>query len=215
MLRVEALSFEHAWKDTSHQERWDFSFTIPKGSIAGIIGESGAGKSTLLNLIAGFYAPSSGDIYFEGQRLNDLPPAKRPVSILFQENNLFEHLSVEQNIGLGLHPGLKLSASQWDAVSNIIIRMGITGKNKALPNELSGGQRQRVALARCLLRNKPILLLDEPFTGLDVRTRLDLIDLVKQFQRAQNTTVLLVTHHKEESLALADLFVEVEKSAVL
>lgn len=211
MLRVEALSFTHSAKDASHNESWHFSFTVPTGSIAGILGESGAGKSTLLNLLAGFYSPSSGDIYFDGERLNDLPPAQRPISILFQDNNLFEHLTVEQNIGLGLHPGLQLSVSQLEAIDDIIRKIGIAGKNKALPSELSGGQRQRVALARCLLRNKPILLLDEPFTGLDVKTRLDLIELVKQFQREQGTTVLLVTHHKEESLALADMFVEVEK----
>lgn len=214
MLRIENLSFAYPANDASN-EKWAFSFTVPRGNIAGILGESGAGKSTLLHLIAGFYSPFAGDIYFNEQRLNDLPPAQRPVSILFQDNNLFEHLTVEQNIGLGLHPGLKLSALQWKTVNEMIHKMGLAGKNKVLPSELSGGQRQRVALARCLLRNKPILLLDEPFTGLDVKTRLDLIDLVKQFQREQNITVLLVTHHKEESLALADTFVEVEKSTTL
>jgi len=187
MLLINNLEFAY-----SSAEKWRFSFKVPDNRNIAILGASGIGKSTLLNLIAGFQQPLSGDIIFNQQRLNDLPPAQRPISMLFQENNLFEHLTVKQNIGLGLNPSLKLSAQQLQSIEEILEKVSLANKLDVFPNDLSTGQRQRVALARCLLRNKPLLLLDEPFSALDQTTREELMRLVKEFQHKQNATVLLL-----------------------
>ena len=144
-----------------------FSLTVERGEQVAILGPSGAGKSTLLNLIAGFLTPASGLLTLDGVDHTTTPPSRRPVSMLFQENNLFSHLTVAQNIGLGLNPGLKLNAAQQKKMHAIAHQMGIDNLMARLPGELSGGQRQRVALARCLVREQPILLLDEPFSALD------------------------------------------------
>lgn len=140
-----------------------FSLTVERGEQVAILGPSGAGKSTLLNLIAGFLTPASGSLTIDGVDHTTTPPSRRPVSMLFQENNLFSHLTVAQNIGLGLNPGLKLNSAQQEKMHAIARQMGIDNLMARLPGELSGGQRQRVALARCLVREQPILLLDEPF----------------------------------------------------
>ncbi|MGP4879766.1 ATP-binding cassette domain-containing protein, partial [Klebsiella pneumoniae] len=117
--------------------------------------------------IAGFLPPASGSLLINGEAHNATPPAQRPVSMLFQENNLFNHLTIRQNISLGIHPGLKLSREQQAQVTAIAGQMGIDALLERLPGELSGGQRQRAALARCLVRQQPVLLLDEPFSALD------------------------------------------------
>ncbi|MSE34183.1 thiamine ABC transporter ATP-binding protein ThiQ, partial [Escherichia coli] len=148
-----------------------FTLSVARGEQVAILGPSGAGKSTLLSLIAGFLTPTRGTLLIEGEDHTTTPPSRRPVSMLFQENNLFSHLNVEQNIGLGLDPGLKLSAEQKEKRLHIAQQMGIETLMARLPGELSGGQRQRVALARCLVREQPILLLDEPFSALDPALR--------------------------------------------
>lgn len=129
-----------------------FTLSVRQGEMIAVLGPSGAGKSTLLNLIAGFLPPASGSIVIENGDHTRTPPAKRPVSMLFQENNLFNHLTVRQNIALGMHPGLKLNDAQRQKLESIAAQMGIAGFIDRLPGELSGGQRQRVALARCLVR---------------------------------------------------------------
>lgn len=155
-----------------------FTTSITQGEKVAILGPSGAGKSTLLNLIAGFLPPVSGTIMLEGRIHTDTPPSKRPVSMLFQENNLFSHLTVRQNIALGMTPHLKLSADQQRKLQVIAGQMGLEAMLDRLPGELSGGQRQRAALARCLVREQPILLLDEPFSALDPALRQEMLQLV-------------------------------------
>lgn len=150
-----------------------FTLSVARGEQIAILGPSGAGKSTLLNLIAGFLTPASGNMVIDGEDHTTTPPSRRPVSMLFQENNLFSHLSVQQNIGTGLNHGLKLNVSQREKILHIAQQMGIDSLLERLPGELSGGQRQRVALARCLVREQPILLLDEPFSALDPALRGD------------------------------------------
>ncbi|WP_275272735.1 ATP-binding cassette domain-containing protein, partial [Pantoea ananatis] len=132
-----------------------FSLHAGRGERLAILGPSGAGKSTLLNLIAGFLPVSQGSLTINGVDHTNSVPAQRPVSMLFQENNLFPHLSVEQNLGLGLHPGLKLTSDQRQQVTTIAQQVGLSEMLSRLPGQLSGGQRQRVALARCLLRDRP------------------------------------------------------------
>lgn len=175
-----------------------FDLTIEPGEFVVVLGASGAGKSTLLNLIAGFDRPGGGRIMLMGQSAVDLPPAERPVTTLFQEGNLFPHLTVAQNVGLGLHPGLKLDTDQKKSVDRALGQMGLSNVGKRLPKALSGGERQRVALARSLVRNRPILLLDEPFAALDPGRRQEMIDLVRDLAAERGLTVVMVSHQIEE-----------------
>jgi thiamine transport system ATP-binding protein len=167
-----------------------------------ILGPSGGGKSTLLMAIAGFVA-HSGDVCWQGQSLKGLGPSERPVSMLFQEHNLFPHLSIAQNVGLGLRPDLKLSTTEKTRISEALDRVGLAGKGEALPRVLSGGQRQRAALARALLRQKPIWLLDEPFAALGPGLRREMLALVEEIRAEQRATLMLVTHAPEDARAIA------------
>ncbi|AUY38752.1 MULTISPECIES: thiamine ABC transporter ATP-binding protein ThiQ [Leclercia] len=180
-----------------------FTLSVRQGELIAVLGPSGAGKSTLLNLVAGFLQPANGRITIEGQDHTHTPPAARPVSMLFQENNLFTHLTVRQNIGLGMHPGLRLNAGQQQKLSDIAAQMGIGDLLARLPGELSGGQRQRVALARCLVREQPILLLDEPFSALDPALRQEMLLLVKEVCERQSLTMLMVSHSVEDAVRIA------------
>ncbi len=180
-----------------------FTLSVRQGELIAVLGPSGAGKSTLLNLVAGFLQPANGRITIEGQDHTHTPPAARPVSMLFQENNLFTHLTVRQNIGLGMHPGLRLNAGQQQKLSDIAAQMGIGDLLARLPGELSGGQRQRVALARCLLREHPILPLDEPFSALDPALRQEMLLLVKEVCERQGLTMLMVSHSVEDAVRIA------------
>ena len=155
---------------------FDVEFAVSK--ITAIMGPSGSGKSTLLNLVAGFETPQSGRVLIDGADMTARQPPARPVSMVFQENNLFAHLSVERNVGLGRSPSLSLSEADRGAIAEALRRVGLAGKEKRLPRELSGGERQRVALARVLVRDRPVLLLDEPFASLGPALRNDMLDLV-------------------------------------
>ena len=180
-----------------------FTLTAQQGEMIAILGPSGAGKSTLLNLIAGFLPPARGEMTINGQDHTHTPPSQRPVSMLFQENNLFTHLTVRQNIGLGMDPGLKLTAKQRQKCDAIAQQMGLTELSNRLPGELSGGQRQRVALARCLVREQPILLLDEPFSALDPALRQEMLQLVKDVCQQKQLTMLMVSHSVEDAASIA------------
>lgn len=180
-----------------------FDLQIEAGERVAILGPSGAGKSTLLSLTAGFLAATSGQILLNGQDHSQTPPAKRPVSMLFQENNLFSHLTVRQNMGLGLHTGLKLSATQQQELLEIARQVGLEDCLDRLPSQLSGGQRQRVALARCLLRSQPILLLDEPFSALDPALRSEMLNLLDKVCSERNLTLLMVSHNLDDAVRVA------------
>lgn len=180
-----------------------FDLAVSAGERVAILGPSGAGKSTLLHLIAGFIMPQSGNLVLNGSKHTDSLPSQRPVSMLFQENNLFAHLTVEQNVGLGLDPGLKLSDQQQQKKLNICQRVGLIDYLDRVPSQLSGGQRQRAALARCLVRNQPILLLDEPFSALDPALRYDMLDLVESVCEEELLTLLMVSHNLEDAARIA------------
>ena len=181
-----------------------FDLRIQPGERVAILGPSGAGKSTLLSLIAGFLAPASGRMLLNNQDHTVTAPAERPVSMLFQENNLFSHLTVAQNIGLGLHPGLKLSHEQKLLLRQIAQQVGLEDCLARLPAQLSGGQRQRAALARCLVRSQPILLLDEPFSALDPALRNEMLQLVDQVCTHRQLTLLMVSHNLDDAARIAD-----------
>ncbi len=191
-----------------------YDLAVPRGALCALIGPSGGGKTTLLHLIAGFALPDSGTIAFGNQNLTRLPPAARPLSILFQDHNLFPHLTAAQNIGLGLDPRLRLSDGQRRRVGEALARVDLAGLGGRRPGELSGGQRQRVALARSLVRDKPLMLLDEPFTGLDPGLRRDMIGLVDALRRERGLTVLMAIHAPEDAASVADLFAFIDEGSV-
>ncbi|WMY96528.1 MAG: thiamine ABC transporter ATP-binding protein ThiQ [Arsenophonus sp.] len=177
----------------------EFNFKINQGEKVAILGESGAGKSTLLNLIAGFQFSKKGEIWLNKKKCTYVPPEMRPVSILFQENNLFAHLTVWQNIALGIQPSLSLNQTQHDVIKKIIEKVSLQNCLTRLPGQISGGQRQRTALARCLIRQKPILLLDEPFSALDPKLRNEMLVLLKKICNERQLTLLIVSHNLEDT----------------
>jgi thiamine transport system ATP-binding protein len=182
-----------------------YTLSVPAGALCGLIGPSGGGKTTLLHAIAGFETPSSGTLCFAGRDLIPLTPSERPLSILFQDHNLFPHLTTFDNVGLGIDPRLRLDHTGRENVERALARVGLGGMEGRRPAELSGGQRQRVAIARALVRGKPLMLLDEPFSGLDPGLRKEMIALVDQLRRDEGLTVLLSIHTPEELGAAADL----------
>ena len=198
MLSVDALSV------CIGGMRLCFSLEVAAGECVAVIGPSGAGKSTLLALIAGFESPESGRIAIEGRDVTGLEPARRPVSIVFQEHNLFPHLDVTANVGLGLHPALRLRPEDRDEIEHALDRVGLCGLGRRRPGQLSGGQRQRVALARALVRRRPVLLLDEPFAALGPALRREMLDLLDQLRRDRGLAVLMVSHHPDDARHIAE-----------
>ncbi len=207
MLSLLDLHFDHG------QAAVDLSLEIAEGECVALMGPSGSGKSTLLNLVAGFLLPSRGDIRFLDSSLLGLRPADRPMTILFQENNLFSHLSAWDNIAIGLQPGLRLDETQRQRVASALAEVGLDGLAKRLPAELSGGQRQRVAIARVMIRERPILLLDEAFGGLDAELRLDLLGRIRRLTDQRRLCVLFATHQEDEARVLADHIVRLRVDA--
>jgi thiamine transport system ATP-binding protein len=187
----------------------DFRLTADWSAEAGariaVMGPSGAGKSTLLAAIAGFLPPAGGAVRWQGQDLGAVAPGQRPVTILFQDQNLFPHLSVAQNLGLGLRPDLRLSPEERRRVDVALERTGLAGLGARRPAQLSGGQASRAALARALLRARPILLLDEPFAALGPALRADMLALVREVADETGALVLMVTHDPGDALALDGL----------
>jgi len=181
-----------------------FDLSVERGEAMAVIGPSGAGKSTLLALIGGFEAAQAGRILIDGADITDLAPDARPVTTLFQDHNLFAHLNVIQNVGLGLHPGLRLTPSEKDQVSWALGEVGLTGFEDRLPGQLSGGERQRVAIARCILRKRPVLMLDEAFAALGPALRREMLELVLSLRTQKELTVLMVTHDPADALFAAD-----------
>lgn len=198
-----------------HEEEFCFDLAVERGCITALMGPSGAGKSTLLALIAGFIQPHTGDIQVSGDSLLSLEPYLRPFSMLFQEHNLFTHLTVRENIGLGLHPGLKLSDDQKAQVEYAAHQVGVDGFLDRLPEQLSGGQKQRVSLARCFVQPHPIWLLDEPFSALDPILREEMLALVKTLTSERHITVVMVTHHLSDAKAIASDFAFMADGQVL
>jgi len=198
VLRVDELCF--AYPGTA--EPYRFSLAAAPGEITAVSGASGSGKSTLLDLLAGFLTPTSGSIVLDGQQLVPLPPEQRPVSLLLQSESLFEHLSAGRNIALGL-PARTPKAEVTRQVEAALTEVGLSGIGAQPAATLSGGQKQRVALARTLLRARPVLLLDEPFSALDDQTRAVIRDLVKTLTVRHGWHTILVSHHNDDILALA------------
>jgi thiamine transport system ATP-binding protein len=168
------------------------NWSLPAGSLSGVVGPSGAGKSTLLNALAGFLPLKSGEIRWAGARLDQTPPEARPVAMVFQDNNLFPHLNAATNIAFA-RPDV--SQSQ---IEDVLTLVGLEGLSQRKPGDLSGGQQARVALARSLLMERPILLMDEPFSALGPGQRREMLTLVADLARAKGLTLLIVTHEPRD-----------------
>ncbi len=186
-----------------HIRQGDFAltadFTVEPRARVAVIGPSGAGKSTLLNAVAGFLEPVQGRILWDGQDITRAAPAKRPVAMLFQDNNLFPHLTLAQNAGLGLRPDLRLNADERAQVDAALARVGLKGLGDRRPAQLSGGQQGRAALARVLVQRKPLVLLDEPFAALGPALKSEMLDLVAEVLEATGATLLMVSHDPSDA----------------
>ncbi|MFK7859679.1 MAG: ATP-binding cassette domain-containing protein [Granulosicoccus sp.] len=197
------------------ERRWRFSINLETQGIYALLGRSGSGKSTFLNLIGGFIQPDNGDIRWNEQSLLALEPAQRPVTTLFQQHNLFDHLPVWKNIALGIAPDLKLSKTDRQQISDVLAAVGLANYDNRQPTQLSGGEQQRVALARCLLRRKPVLLLDEPFSALDTTTRKEMIELTHQLITKYTPCVIMITHDPDDAKALGASILDMKEGSVL
>jgi len=198
MLVAEALTYRHNGQDRVYR----FDFQARPGEVTTVSGPSGAGKSTLLDLVAGFLPAASGRLCLGELDLLPLPPEQRPASILFQSETLFEHLSAGANVALGLGRGIA-RAQASKAIAAALAEVGLPDIGNQRAATLSGGQKQRVALARTLLRDRPVLLLDEPFSALDDETRSAVRQLVRKLTEERGWHTILVSHHADDLHALA------------
>ncbi|MDA7426306.1 thiamine ABC transporter ATP-binding protein [Thalassococcus lentus] len=181
------------------------SFDLQPGARVAVLGPSGAGKSTLLDAIAGFRPLASGAVHWNKSDMSSEPPSARPVSILFQDGNLFPHLDLRRNLGLALRPdGGRLSSAQTDRLIGALGQVGLGGMENRKPGTLSGGQQSRAALARVLLQARPILLLDEPFAALGPAMKTEMLELVKDVAGRLGALTLMVTHDPKDARAFAE-----------
>jgi len=211
LLKIDNLQYQYK----NANDTYTYDLEVQPSEIVAILGQSGSGKSTLLDIVAGFIEPSSGSVKLDGQELLGLSVEKRPITILFQSNNLFEHLTVQKNILLGVNKALKDSIEEVEKVQAILKEVGLEAHEYKLASELSGGQQQRVALARVLIRREPILLLDEPFTGLDEATRLEMLDLVKKITIEHKLHTIMVTHEVEDCERIANHVYKMQKHTLV
>lgn len=193
-----------------------FNLKILTSGIVGVVGRSGSGKSTLLNLIAGFIEPQSGKIIYNDSNLNDLEPSQRDLSILFQNFNNFDHLSIFENIILGIDPQMRKTSDNLRIVRDILKKLSINLDMETKLNLLSGGEQQRVSIARCLIRKKSLLLLDEPFNSLDPGLRNNLYkDVVSIAKKNPNQLTLISSHLIEELKKITNSFIFLHKGRIV
>ena len=210
MLKIDKLTCSFGSFNTN------FSFKILNSGIVGVVGRSGSGKSTLLNLIAGFIEPQSGKIIYKNSKLNGLDPSQRDLSILFQNFNNFDHLSIFQNIILGIDPQMRKSSHNLKIVKDILKKLSIKLDIDTQLNLLSGGEQQRVSIARCLIRKKSLLLLDEPFNSLDPGLRNNLYkDVVSMTKKTPNQLTLISSHLIEELKKVTNSFIFLHKGRIV
>ncbi len=206
MLTVENLTI----RQDDFALRADFS--INSGARVAVIGPSGAGKSTLLALLAGFLDPEQGRVLWEGQEITSAAPGDRPFAMLFQDNNLFPHLTLAQNVGLGIRPDLRLSTEQKTRVAQALVRVGLPDMQGRKPAQLSGGQQSRAALARILVMDKPMVLLDEPFAALGPALKTEMLDLLAEVLDETGAGLLMVSHDPQDARRIAPMTILVAEA---
>ena len=209
MIKVKKLKYR--FESTS----FEFNFDLNSTDIVGVLGKSGSGKSTLFNLLAGFLSPNDGSVFLNGKKITFLKPSQRNISILFQDHNNFNHLSIFENIILGIDPDMKQTQSNLKIVKNIMKKVSLNIDLQKKVSDLSGGEQQRVSIARCLLRKKSILLLDEPFNSLDPGLRKTLYEDVKSMSLTNQITTLISSHLIEELKTVTDKFLFIDKGKIV
>ncbi|MBK5568917.1 ABC transporter ATP-binding protein [Ensifer sp. SSB1] len=192
----------------------DISLAIPKGKFVSILGPSGCGKTTTLNMIAGFEAPSSGQIRIRGRDQEGVPPEARKIGLVFQNYALFPHMTVAQNVGFGLKMQGRPREEIADGVSRTLKSVHLEGFEDRYPKELSGGQQQRVAVARAIAPSPSVLLLDEPLSNLDLKLREAMRVELKEIQEDLGMTFIYVTHDQEEAMAMSDRIIVMQGGVV-
>ena len=210
MLKIDKLTCSFGSFNTN------FNLKISNSGIVGVVGRSGSGKSTLLNLIAGFIDPQSGKIIYNDSNLNDLESSQRDLSILFQNFNNFDHLTIFENIILGIDPQMRKTTNNLRIVRDILKKLSINLDIETKLNLLSGGEQQRVSIARCLIRKKSLLLLDEPFNSLDPGLRNNLYkDVVSMAKKTPNQLTLISSHLIEELKKITNSFIFLHKGRIV
>ena len=194
MLRIEGLRF--SWGEDFH---FTYDLSVASGEILAVQGPSGVGKTTLLELIAGFQMPTAGNLTWDDKDLVPLPPWQRPVTTVFQADNLFSHLSCLDNVLIGLGPEEKPTPALHTYIDEYFTQLGLKGLQSRMPSQISGGQQQRVALVRALIRARPILLLDESFSALDWEMRKECFDALKTVVASHEMAALLVSHDTRDA----------------
>ena len=218
ILRIEHLSKIYGKGDTEVRALDDVSFTVPKGQFVAIIGPSGSGKSTLLHILGGVDTPTDGHVYVDGTDITTLDETalaifrRRQIGLIYQFYNLIPILTVEENMTLPLLlDDKKVDRARFDSLVQVL---GLQHRLGHLPSELSGGQQQRVSIGRALMNNPAILLADEPTGNLDSKNSKEIVELLRQFNKALNQTVIIITH--DERIALdADRVIAVEDGKIV
>lgn len=203
--QIELRQISKAFEDTQVLDRFDLD--IEEDEFLTLLGPSGCGKTTILRLIGGFEEPDAGQILFEGKDITQMPPHERPLNTVFQQYSLFPHMNVEENVGFGLRmrgiPSKEISVR----VDRMLQLVNLSGYQKRYPEQLSGGQKQRIAIARALVNEPEVLLLDEPLGALDLKLRKEMQWELKRMQRELGITFIFVTHDQEEALTMSDRIV--------
>lgn len=210
LIRLENVSKDFG----EHRVLFNINLSIKANSFLTLLGPSGCGKSTMLRLIAGFEQPTEGNILLGNKIINDVPPHKRPLNTVFQRYALFDHMNIYDNIAFGLKIG-KVPKDEIDKrVKNMLHLVNLNGYEKRWVDSLSGGQMQRVAMARALVNQPKILLLDEPLAALDLKMRQDMQIELKAMQKHLGITFMYVTHDQEEALAMSDTVVVMNNGVI-
>jgi thiamine transport system ATP-binding protein len=209
MLKVKQLKYKF------DKTTFEFNFDLTDNNIVGVIGKSGSGKSTLFNLLAGFLKPNNGSIFFNDNNITYLKPPERNISILFQDHNNFNHLTIFENIILGIDPDMKQNQNNFKIVKNIMKKVSLSIDLNKKVSDLSGGEQQRVSIARSLLRKKSLFLLDEPFNSLDPGLRKTLYEDVKKMSLNNRLITLISSHLIDELKNVTDKFLFINKGKIV
>lgn len=201
ILNLQDINLTYQTLKTETEAIKDIYFSVEEGEFVSIVGPSGCGKTTILSMISGLLNPTSGKIYLDGEEITKV---STNVGYMFQRDNLFEWLTVNQNILLGPKINHKKNCLTKEKLQELLTKYGLSGFEKAKPNELSGGMRQRVSLIRTLALNPKLLLLDEPFSALDYQTRLAVQNDIYSIIKSEHKTAILVTHDISEAVVMSD-----------